>query len=274
MFSLASALHPDSMPPEEPPVQLKVVGTEDSTDSASASGLVPSPELLAELDTASHELETAAPEQILRWANERFAPRLTMATAFGPEGMCIIHMLAKIDADTLIFNLETGYQFRETLELRQRVLDRYGIDVELKQPELSVEHYEALHGGPLYKSNPDQCCRDRKLHVLNTALVGMHAWISAIRRNQSPDRGQAPIVGWDKKFGLVKINPLANWTKGDVWKLITDQDIPYNPLHDRGYTSIGCWPCTRAVVFGEDERAGRWSGTEKTECGLHVLEDD
>ncbi len=97
--------------------------------------------------------------------------------------------------------------------------------------------------------------------------------MSGIRRDQSPDRAKAPIVGWDKKFGLVKISPLANWTKKDVWKLITDEDIPYNPLHDQGYTSIGCWPCTRAVMFGEDERAGRWSGFAKTECGLHTLEE-
>lgn len=262
------------MSPEIQPPELKVVAAEESVDSGVASQLVPTPELLAELEMASSKLETAAPEQILRWASERFAPCLTMATAFGPEGMCIIHLLATIDARTRIFNLETGYQFRETLELRRRVQDRYGIEVELKQPALTVEQYEAQHGGPLYKSSPDQCCHDRKLQVLRTALVGMHAWVSAIRRDQSPDRGKAPIVGWDKKFGLVKVNPLANWTKGDVWRLITDEDIPYNPLHDRGYTSIGCWPCTRAVVFGEDERAGRWSGTEKTECGLHVLEDE
>jgi phosphoadenosine phosphosulfate reductase len=102
----------------------------------------------------------------------------------------------------------------------------------------------------------------------------MRAWISAIRRDQSPDRARAAIVGWDRKFGLVKVSPLANWTKRDVWKLITDHDIPYNPLHDQGYASIGCRPCTRALLFGEDERAGRWSGTEKTECGLHSLDDD
>ena len=105
------------------------------------------------------------------------------------------------------------------------------------------------------------------------AVEGFHAWASAIRRDQSPDRAKAPIVGWDKKFGLVKVSPLANWTKQQVWSLITKHDIPYNPLHDQGYTSIGCWPCTRAVMFGEDERAGRWSGTAKTECGLHTLEE-
>ena len=126
----------------------------------------------------------------------------------------------------------------------------------MKRPELSVEQYEQLHGGPIHQTSPDKCCRDRKLVVLRKSIVGMKAWISAIRRDQSPDRAKAPIVGWDKKFGLVKINPLANWSKQHVWKLITDHDIPYNPLHDEGYTSIGCQPCTRAVMLGEDERAG------------------
>jgi phosphoadenosine phosphosulfate reductase len=196
-----------------------------------------------------------------------------MATAFGAEGMTILHMLAEIDPKTPIFNLDTGYQFEETLQLRERVKQRYGMEVELKRPELSVEQYEQLHGGPLYRTRPDQCCRDRKLKVLTQAIAGMHAWASAIRRDQSPDRARTPIVGWDKKFQLVKISPLANWTKQQVWKFISDHDVPYNPLHDQGYTSIGCQPCTRAVLFGEDDRAGRWSGIAKTECGLHSLDD-
>jgi phosphoadenosine phosphosulfate reductase len=192
-----------------------------------------------------------------------------MATAFGPEGMTLIHMLAEIAPQTPIFNLDTGYQFAETLELRERVKQRYGIEVELKRPQLSVEEYEAQNGGPVYKTDPNRCCLERKLSLLHEAAQGLHAWASAIRRDQSPHRAAAPIAGWDKKFGLVKVSPLANWTKREVWRLITDHEIPYNPLHDQGYTSIGCWPCTRAVLFGEDERAGRWSGTEKTECGLH-----
>jgi phosphoadenosine phosphosulfate reductase len=231
--------------------------------------LVLTPELQDEIDQASARLELAEPQDILRWATERFAPRFTMATAFGPEGMVLIHMLAEIAPATPIFNLDTGYQFAETLELREEVKRRYGIAVEMKQPETTVAQYEQLHGGPLYRTQPDQCCFDRKVKVLQQAVLGMHAWASAIRRDQSQDRAQAPIVGWDKKFSLVKVSPLANWTKKDVWGLITKHNIPYNPLHDQGYTSIGCWPCTRAVLIGEDERAGRWSGFAKTECGLH-----
>lgn len=249
-------------------------GKSQLTSSVEGDGSSATPELLEELARVGDELETASPPQILRWAVERFAARFTMATAFGPEGMVLIHILAEIAPDTPIFNLDTGYQFDETLELRERVRSRYGIEVALQRPEHTVEQYEALHGGPLYKRQPSQCCFDRKIRVLHQAIDGMHAWASAIRRDQSPDRAKAPIVGWDKKFQLVKVSPLANWTKRDVWKMITDNDIPYNPLHDLGYASIGCRPCTRSVMSGEDERAGRWSGFAKTECGLHSLEED
>lgn len=226
-----------------------------------------------ELARESQRLENAEPAEIIRWAVDRYFPRLTMATAFGPEGCVILHLLAQVEPRVHVFNLDTGYQFKETLELRDRIARRYGIQVELKRPAQTVAEYEAQHGGPLYKKNPDQCCHDRKISVLEASTAGMVAWMTGIRRDQSADRAKAPIVGWDKKFRLVKINPLANWTKKQVWKLITDHDIPYNPLHDQGYTSIGCWPCTRSVMFGEDERAGRWSGTAKTECGLHILND-
>ena len=236
--------------------------------------LEPTPELLEELRDASRRLETATPEEIISWGVDRFAPYLTMATAFGPEGCVILSMLAKVAPETYVFNLETGYQFLETLDLRDRIAEKYGIEVDLLQPELSVEEYEAVHGGPLYRTNPNQCCFDRKIKTLQRASEVMHAWMSGIRRDQSADRAQAAIVGWDKKFGLVKISPLANWTKADVWKRIHDEQIPYNPLHDQGFPSIGCWPCTRAVESGEtDDRAGRWSGMRKTECGLHTVNE-
>ncbi|GAA4468958.1 phosphoadenylyl-sulfate reductase [Novipirellula rosea] len=231
--------------------------------------LEPTDEFLAELQRDSDSLETATPQEILKWAVDRFAPHFTMATAFGPEGMTIIHMLAEIAPETPIFNLETGYQFAETLELRETVKKRYGIEVEYKYPKTTVQEYEAANGGPVYKTDPNRCCFDRKLSVLHEAAKGWHAWASAIRRDQSPDRAKAPIVGWDRKFQLVKISPLANWTKKEVWSLITSENIPYNPLHDQGFPSVGCQPCTRAVLAGEDERAGRWSGFQKTECGLH-----
>jgi phosphoadenosine phosphosulfate reductase len=229
-----------------------------------------SAELLAELAHDNRRLETARPEEILAWAVERYFPKLTMATAFGAEGCVILHLLSQIEPRVRVFNLETGYQFRETLDLRDRIAAKYGIHVELVQPELPVEQYEALHGGPLYKTNPDQCCFDRKVKVLRRAVQGFDAWITGVRRDQSPDRATVAVVGWDRKFGLVKINPLADWTKEKVWRFIAEHQVPYNPLHDRGYPSVGCWPCTRAVTDDEDERAGRWSGTSKKECGLHA----
>jgi phosphoadenosine phosphosulfate reductase len=221
---------------------------------------------------ANERLRDSSPQTILRWAVERFHPRLTMATAFGAEGCCIIHMLAEIEPSVRIFNLDTGYQFPETLQLREQIHQRYGIEVELIRPELTVEEYEAEHGGPLYDIRPDQCCYDRKVLPLRRAIVGYEAWISAIRRDQTEHRAQAGVVQWDAKFGLVKVNPLLNWTRKEVWGFIWKNRVPYNPLHDRGYPSIGCWPCTRAVAAGEEERAGRWAGKVKKECGLHVIE--
>jgi phosphoadenosine phosphosulfate reductase len=229
----------------------------------------PSPELVAWLAEQSERLETATPREIIAWAVEHYFPRLSMATAFGPEGCVIIHYLAQIEPRTRVFNLDTGYQFKETLALRERILERYGVEVEFIRPELTVAEYEAANGGPVYLSNPDKCCMDRKISLLKRAAAGMDAWMSGIRRDQSPDRARAAIVGWDYKFGLVKVSPLANWTKHQVWKVISEEKVPYNPLHDQGYPSIGCWPCTRPVQVGEDERAGRWSGFAKTECGLH-----
>jgi phosphoadenosine phosphosulfate reductase len=249
---------------EKPPMQALL-----QSPTAEPARLDPTPEFREELARASRSLETAAPAEIIAWAAERFGPRLTMATAFGPEGCLILHWLASVAPATFVFNLDTGYQFRETLELRDRIAARYGIEVALEQPETTVEEYEQLHGGPLYRTTPDRCCGDRKLVVIRRVLAGFDAWMSGIRRDQSDDRAAAAIVGWDHKFGVVKVSPLANWTKAMVWDTIVRENVPYNPLHDRGYVSIGCGPCTRAVTADEDERAGRWTGTGKTECGLH-----
>jgi phosphoadenosine phosphosulfate reductase len=226
----------------------------------------------AQIAAANERLASAPPETILRWAVDRFGDKLTMATAFGAEGCCLIHMLAEIAPDLRIFNLDTGYQFPETLELRERIKERYGIAVQFIRPEMTVADYEAEHGGPLYRIRPDQCCHDRKILPLRQAVAGYEAWISAIRRDQTNHRAAAGVVQWDDKFNLVKVNPLLAWTRKDVWDFILKHDVPYNPLHDRGYPSIGCWPCTAVVANGDDERAGRWAGSMKKECGLHVIE--
>jgi phosphoadenosine phosphosulfate reductase len=234
----------------------------------------PLPMTADEIAAANDRLQTASAEEVLRWAVDRFHPRLLMATAFGAEGCCLIHMLAGIQPAVRTINIDTGYQFPETLELRERILYRYGIAVEYVRPETTVAEYEKEHGGPLYGLRPDDCCRDRKILPLQRAVKAIDplAWISAIRKDQTADRGKADVVQWDAKFNLVKVNPLLHWTKKDVWAFVMKHDVPYNPLHDQNYPSIGCWPCTRAVQPGEDDRAGRWAGKVKKECGLHVIE--
>jgi phosphoadenosine phosphosulfate reductase len=225
-----------------------------------------------QIEASNQALQGASAAEVLRWAVQTFYPRLTMATAFGAEGCCILHLLAEIEPGVRVFNLDTGYQFAETLELRERIREKYGIEVELVRPELTVEEYEAEHGGPLYGLRPDQCCYDRKILPLRRAVEGYQAWISAIRRDQTDHRAEAQVVQWDGKFNLVKVNPLLAWSRKDVWQFIHDHQIPYNPLHDQGFPSIGCWPCTAPVGEGANERAGRWAGTGKKECGLHVIE--
>src|SRR6516164_6605756 len=179
----------------------------------------------AQIADASARLDGKSPQEILQWAVAIFHPRLTMATAFGAEGCCIIHMLAEIEPTVRIFNLDTGYQFAETLELRERIKRRYGIEVEYVRPEMSVAEYEAEHGGPLYGLRPDQCCHDRKALPLRQAVFGYDAWISAIRRDQTADRAVAGVVQWDAKFNLVKVNPLLSWTKREVWGFIMKHEV-------------------------------------------------
>ncbi len=223
-----------------------------------------------DLREISASFETATPQEILRWAVDAYHPRLTMATAFGAEGCVLMAMLAEIEPRVHIFNLDTGYQFAETLELRERIQERYGLRIHLVGADESVAEMESRFGGPIYGTRPDECCRIRKVEPLKQAVKGFDAWISAIRRDQTHARANAAIVEPDGRFELIKINPLANWTKQDVWRYIHDHEVPYNPLHNQGYPSIGCWPCTRPVGIGEDDRAGRWDGFAKTECGLHA----
>jgi len=232
---------------------------------------------LMELQDISERFETAPPQKILRWAIQTYRDKLTMATAFGAEGCCLLHMIAQIRDETGlvpdVFNLETGYQFPQTMALRERIQKKYGLHIRLVSAPETVKELEARFGGPLYKTHPNHCCHLRKVVPLREAVQGFAAWITAIRREQTPERAVTAIVGPDPKFDfLTKISPLANWSKQQVWDYIHKYDVPYNPLHDQGFPSIGCWPCTRPVQPGEDERSGRWAGTEKRECGLHIGE--
>ena len=179
-------------------------------------------------------------------------------------------MLAELGLDIRIVELDTGLQFPETYATRDRLVARYGIEVERITPRRSVEEQARDEGPELWRSDPDRCCALRKVEPFSRALSGMEAWITGIRRQQSVSRADARKIEWDAGRGMAKIQPLVDWSDEDVQGYLYARDIPYNRLHDEGYPSIGCTPCTRAVRPGEDPRAGRWAGQEKNECGLHA----
>lgn len=208
-------------------------------------------------------------EEVLTWAFDQFSPHFAIASAFGAEGIVLIDLASKIRRDFRVFTLDTGFLFPETYKLLEQVEQRYGIQVERVRSLLTPEIQETTQGPALWKSNPDLCCHIRKVEPLEHKLAELQGWASAIRRDQTRARSAAQKVEWDEKFGIVKVNPLADWTSDEVWTYILKHRLNYNPLHDRGYPSIGCTHCTRAVRPGEDPRAGRWAGMEKTECGLH-----
>ena len=224
-----------------------------------------------ELISLNRKFETKHPIKVLEWMNESFpVGEIAMATGFGAEGVALIDMLASVNKNIPIFYLDTDVLFPETYELRDRLEEKYQIRFIRYATPISLDQQAELHGANLWEHDPDLCCNIRKVEPLHEALKNYAGWITAIRREQSPFRAKAGIVELDKKFDLLKINPLAGWTKKDVWNYITDNDIPYNPLYDVGYASIGCTHCTTSVAAGEDERAGRWRGFQKKECGLHL----
>lgn len=218
-----------------------------------------------------HQLvEQWSPEDLLRWAFVTFGGYVEIASGFGPEGVVLIDIAARVQPEFRVFTLDTDFLFPETYELMEQIETRYGIKVERLKPALTPDDQERLHGPTLWARDPDACCNLRKVAPLRKKLSQLRAWVTSIRRDQTPERAGALKVQWDAKFHLVKINPLADWTAGKIWRYIQERDLPYNSLHDRGYPSIGCTHCTRSVQPGEDARAGRWAGFNKTECGLHT----
>lgn len=213
-------------------------------------------------------LEVCPPQEILASAAERYGPRITFATGFGAEGCVLIDMMARRKLPVDLFTLDTGVLFPETYQLWRRLEARYGVTIRAVRPSFTLEEGRTVYDR-LWERDPDKCCELRKVIPLRAQLRGFDAWITAIRRDQTPERAGAKVVEWDGKFGLVKVNPLAAWSSQDVQDYVRANDVPVNPLHQRGYPSIGCRPCTTPVAPGEDPRAGRWRGREKTECGLH-----
>jgi phosphoadenosine phosphosulfate reductase len=221
------------------------------------------------LQTMQGFVESWSAEELLDWGLHRFEGRIAVASAFGPEGMVLIDIATRLRSDVRVFTLDTGLFFPETYELINEVEQRYGIEIERVKPDLTVDEQATKHGPSLWLQSPDRCCQMRKIEPLRRKLSTLDAWFAAIRRDQTPDRAHAQKVEWDAKFGLIKINPLCDWTSEMVWDYIRSNDLPYNALHDRGYPSIGCAPCTKPVQEGDDPRSGRWAGFAKTECGLH-----
>ena len=217
-------------------------------------------------------VETWRPERILAWAFATFGEAVAISSAFGVEGMALIDMASRVRHNFRIFTVDTEFLFPETYNLMDQVEQRYEVRIERVYPLNSPEDQERIYGPALWQRNPDQCCNLRKVEPLQRKLSELQAWITSIRRDQTADRAGAGKVEWDPKFGLVKINPIADWSSKQVWQYIREHDVPYNVLHERNYPSIGCTHCTRAVRPGEGPRAGRWSGTSKTECGLHIIQ--
>ena len=225
---------------------------------------------LQTLQVLNEAFETQTPQDILTYAVGTYYPDIVLASSFGAEDAILIDMIHRINPKTPILYLDTDFLFKETYEIRDRLIQRYGIAPIQVKSLLTPEQQAEKFGDKLWERQPDECCNQRKVEPLTRALKSYKAWITGIRREQSPTRANAKLIEWDPKFELVKFNPLARWKTEDVWTYIKLYEVPYNPLHDQNYPSIGCTYCTRPVLPGEDPRAGRWAGFAKTECGLHI----
>lgn len=228
-----------------------------------------------EIPLLAEQFETYNPEAILRWALDTYYPRIAFASSFGAEDMVLIDMLATLQPDVTIFTLDTGRLHQETYEVMDAVRQKYGITIDIYFPDTkAVEELTTKHGLNFMYQSVDLrrgCCHVRKIEPLNRALTGLDAWITGIRREQIFTRATISKIEVDVNHGcIVKLNPLADWTETQVWNYIDTHQVPYNQLHDRGYPSIGCTPCTRTVTPDEDSRAGRWWWERSAkECGLH-----
>ncbi len=214
--------------------------------------------------------ENSYPYEIIAWAAHTYGDKLVMATGFGPEGIVILDIVQKVAPKTTIFYIDTDLLFPETHTLREKLEARYGIHFQRISTDLSLKEQARQHGPELWTRDPNLCCRIRKVQPLRAYLKDKRAWITGIRREQTAVRAQSKAIEWDEANGLVKVNPLINWSEAQVWTYIEIFELPVNELHHKGYPSIGCWPCTRPVQDGADPRSGRWVGHKKVECGIHL----
>ncbi|MCW2707967.1 MAG: phosphoadenylyl-sulfate reductase [Frankiales bacterium] len=217
---------------------------------------------------AARDLEGKSPQEILRWAADTFGDRFCVSSSMGDGVLSSLAASVKPGIDVVF--LDTGYHFPETIGTRDAIDQVYDVKVRTMLPLLTVTQQDAEHGKDLWRTDPDRCCAMRKVEPLNRALEGYDAYASGVRRDEAPSRAETAVVEWDDKRGKVKVNPLAAWTQDDVDAYVDEHGILVNPLAYDGYPSIGCAPCTHRVAEGEDPRSGRWKGSQKTECGLHV----
>ncbi len=217
------------------------------------------------------EVEQWTPHQIIRWAVDTYGSNLTMTSSFQQQSVVLLHIVSQVAPDLTIFFLDTGHHFAETLAFKTQVVKQFGLtNVRDIHPEMSLAEQNAKYGPDLPKTNPDLCCYLNKVQPLQKVMQQHRAWITGIRRDQSATRANTPIIDI-RSDGLIKIAPMATWTHDDVWRYIEFHQLPRHPLYAQGYKSIGCAPCTRPIKAGEGERAGRWAGKKKSECGLHTV---
>ena len=221
------------------------------------------------LEKLAEEFENAGPTEILSWASETYGDKLAVVTSFQPTGIVTLHMLQSIAPRTPVLTLDTGLLFPETQDLIDALEQRFDLDLRRIKPRQTPKQQARDYGDRLWERNPDRCCHIRKTIPLRDALVGFDAWITGLRRDQSALRSNTPVLSRNSS-GLDKIAPFANWSEAEVWGYIHDHDLPYNPLHDMNYPSIGCWTCTKAISSADDRRSGRWANRSKTECGIHI----
>jgi phosphoadenosine phosphosulfate reductase len=215
------------------------------------------------------DVEAMTAEDCLLWAYERFGDKLCLTCSWQKQSSVLVHMVCELGIDIPVIELDTALFFRETYETRERLVAKYGL--ELVRPDvISVAEQHKQEGPNLWETNPDRCCHVRKVEPLERALKDFDAWISGIRREQSLTRKDAQRVEFSERYDVWKIQPLVDWDAKRVDAYIHVNEIPYNPLHDAGYPSIGCIPCTRPVSRDQDERAGRWADSDKIECGIHT----
>jgi phosphoadenosine phosphosulfate reductase len=229
-----------------------------------------------EVESLNREFQSGSTESILRWAWNEFGERAAIGTSFQGAGLVMIHIARQNGLDFPVFTLDTGLLFPETLELKKRLENFFELKIESVMPDLTVAQQEAALGPELWKKNPDLCCGTRKVIPLQGKLAELDCWITGLRREQSDTRATIQFIevyNFDETTGreIVKLNPMANWSRQEVWDYLHAHKIPYNPLHDQGYRSIGCWPCTAKVADSQNERAGRWTGFNKVECGIHTF---